>query len=275
MGANTNFDPTGEKKARKKATFAGAIFYGFFNTSLGVLLGFCVLATTAAFEYKAKPDPKTGKIPPMPAGLFYWAGASGGDFAGKEAQFLAAAPGSVTLADNELNSWSASVFKFVQPKPKTPAAPPPANGAKPPGTTSEGAKMKDEAKAAEADLKDFGLTPNSPNFHIFHDPAAPANVPVCFQIAVPMTITLLGVDIPTVYQARGTFVPGPSGPQFQPYASFFGSARIPAEAGLAKMMFDSIASKFAASDPAKKYADAWAKYASAMVQDGGLALAAK
>jgi hypothetical protein len=272
---NTNFDPTGEKKARKKATFGGAIFYGFFNTSLGVLLGFCVLATTAPFEYKAKADAKTGKVPPLPAGLYYWAGSPGGDFMSKESQFLAAAPGSFTVADSELNAWSGSVFKFVQPKPKTPAATPPANGAKPPVATSETSKMKDEAKEAEADLKSFGLTPNSPNFHVFHDPAAPADVLFSFQIAVPMTITLLGVDIPTVYQARGTFVPGPQGPQFQPYASFFGNARIPAEAGLAKMMFNSIASKFAASDPAKKYSDVWVKFSSATVQDGGLALTVK
>ena len=273
MGSNTNFDPTGEKKARKKATFGGAIVCGFFNVSLGIVLGFCVLATTAPVEYKPKADAKTGKIPPVPAGLFYWAGLSGGDFMARESQYLAVQPGTFTVLDTELNSWSGSIFKFATPKPKTPATPvAPAAGT---ATVSKTDQVKAGAKEAEADLKSFGLVPSSPNFHVFHDPQAPADVPFSFQVAVPLTLTLLGVDIPTVYQARGVFVPGPQGPEFQPYLSYLGSARVPAEGGLAKKMFDSIASKFAATDPAKKYADAWAKLTSATVQDGGLALAVK
>jgi hypothetical protein len=211
----------------------------------------------------------------MPAGLFYWAGTPGGDFMSKDSQFLAAQPGSVTVADTELNAWSASVFKFAEPpKPKAPATPAaPAGSAA--STVSKADQVKADAAVAAADLQSFGLTPASPNFHVFHDPAAPADVPFSFQIAVPMTLTLLGVAIPTVYQARGVFVAGPQGPRFQPYASYFGSAHIPATAGLGKMMFDSISAKFAASDPAKKYADAWAKLASAAVQDGGVVLTVK
>jgi hypothetical protein len=270
MGSNTNFDPTGEKKARKKATFAGAVIAGIFSISLGVLLGFCVLAAAAPMEYQPKADTKTGKIAPPPAGLFYWAGAPGGDYDAKETQYLAGQPGSLTVADSELNSWSMSVFKFDAPKPKAPAAP-----AAPPASTSEAAKVKEQAQEAEADLKNFGMEPGSPNFHIFHDPLAPADVPFSFQVAVPLTVTLLGVDIPMVYQARGVFEPGPQGPQFKPYYSCFGSARIPTGPGLAKLLFDTIASKFAASDPAKKYADAWVKLSSATVQDGGLVLTNK
>jgi hypothetical protein len=269
---DTNFDPTGEKKARKKATIGGAIIYGFFNTSLGALLGFCVLAGTSPLAYTAKADAK-GQIAPPPAGLFYWAGLPGGDYMAREEQLLSAQPGSFTVADAELNAWSASVFKFAAPppKPKAPAAPATTAAS----TASKADQVKADAQEAEADLKSFGMTPASPNFHVFHDPTGPASVPFSFQVAVPMTITLLGVDIPTVYQARGVFVAGAQGPQFQPYSSYLGSARIPAAPGFAKMMFDSIAAKFAASDPAKKYADAWAKLASATVQDGGLVLVGK
>ncbi len=277
--SNTNFDPTGEKKARKSATFGGAIVCAFFNTSLGVLLAFCVLALTAPKEYKATPDAKTGKTPPPPTGLFYWAGQPGGDFEAKDAQFLSPQPGTLTVADSELNAWSVATFKLAAPKPKAPVAaatPAPAAAS---GTAATGPstadKVKDDAKLAAADLQSFGLVPGNPNFHIFKDPQAPADAPVTFQISVPMTVTLLGTDIVTVYQARGVFVAGPSGPQFQPSYSYIGSARIPATGGLGTMLFDDIAGKFAASDAAKKYADAWAKLASATVQDGGLVLAGK
>lgn len=70
MSSDTGFDPTGEKKARKQATFGGAIVCAFFNAALGVLLAFCVLALTAPPEYKAAPDAKTGKPPPLPPASF-------------------------------------------------------------------------------------------------------------------------------------------------------------------------------------------------------------
>lgn len=165
-------------------------------------------------------------------------------------------------------------FRIAVPKPKAAAPASPAAGTAA-ATTSAADKVKDDAKLAAADLQSFGLVPGNPNFHIFKDAQAPADASATFQIAVPMTVTLLGVDISTVYQARGVFVAGPSGPQFQPYYSYLGSARIPSTGGLAKKFFDDIAGKFAASDAAKKYADAWAKLASATVQDGGLVLTGK
>ncbi len=269
MGDDTNFDPTGEKKARKKATMGGAIACGIFNAVLGVALGFLILSLSAPPEYKPKPDAKTGKIPPPPATLFYWAGAPGGDYRSKEAQLLVDKPGSVTISDLELNAWAAATFKGAPSRP-TPVA----KAAPPKGTsTSDVDKAKAEAKAVEADLQSFGVNAGTPNFHIFKDPAAPADAPLSFQIALPMTVDIAGDSIETVYQARGTFVAGPAGPEFKPYVSYLGNARIPGP--LAGTMFHSLFAKFAASDEAKKYADAWAKLASANVQEGALVLAGK
>ena len=289
MGGNTNFDPTGEKKARKKATFGGAIVCAFVNTALGVVLGFCVLSASAPPDFPPKLDPKAAKTaksdkaPAPPAtGLFYWAGAKGGNYHDKEAQLLVDKPGSVTITDGELNAWAADSFKALAPMPVAVApAPKPAassasasgTAAAPKSTVSEVDKVKAEAKVAEADLQSTGLTPGTPNFHIFKDPQAPADVPVSFQIAVPLSINLLGVRMDTVYQARGVFVPGPQGPEFKPYYSYLGNARIPGP--LAQTIFNSFASKFAASDAAKKAAGLWPKIATATVQDGALVLAGK
>ncbi len=290
MAGNTHFDPTGEKKARKKATFGGAIVCAMVNVSLGGLLGFCVLASTAPQEYPAKPDPKapksaaakTDKPSGPPAGLFYWAGEKGGSFKDKEAQLFVDKPGSVTVTDGELNAWAADSFKALPPLPvaAAPAPKPAASSASasgtvaaPKSTVSEAAKVKAEAQAAEASLQDTGLTPGTPNFHIFKDPQAPADVLLSMQIAVPLSINLLGVRMDTVYQARGVFVSGPQGPEFKPYYSFIGNARVPGP--LAQSLFNSFAAKFAGSDAAKKAAEVWPKIASATVKDGALVLAGK
>ncbi len=140
-------------------------------------------------------------------------------------------------------------------------------------TVSEMDKVKADAKAAEADLQATGLTPGTPNFHIFKDPRAPADVPMSIQIALPISINLLGIRMDTVYQARGVFVAGPQGPEFKPYYSFIGNARVPGP--FAQSLFNSFASKYAASDAAKKAADVWPKIASATVQDGALVLVGK
>ncbi len=274
MSGNTHFDPTGEKKARKKATFGGAIFCGVINAVLGVALGFLVLSLTAPQEYTGKPDAKTKKVPPVPSGLFYWAGVPGGDYHAKEAQLLTDKPGSVTISDGELDAWAAATFKSTQP-PK-PAPKPAAKPADPKATDNPtaAAKAKEEVKALESDLQSFGIMAGTPNFHIFKDPKAPADAPVCLQIALPMTVTLFGVGVDTVYQARGIFVAGAQGPEFKPYLSYMGSARIPG--AFAGNMFHSFLDKFAAADAAKKYAEAWGKLASASItEEGALVLAGK
>jgi hypothetical protein len=275
MSGDTHFDPTGEKKARKKATFGGAVVCGVFNVVLGVLLGFVVLSLTAPVEYKPKADAKTGKTPPPPAGLYYWAGPPSGDYHAKEAQLLSASPSTVSITDGELNAWSAVTFKSTQP-PKVAATPKPAAKPADPKATGEdkSAKAKEEMKALESDLQSFGVAAGSPNFHVFKDAKAPADAPVSLQIALPMTVTIFGVAIDTVYQARGVFVAGAQGPEFKPYMSYFGSARIPGP--FAGKMFNSFIAKFAAADAAKKYADAWAKLASASItEEGALVLASK
>jgi len=282
MGSNTHFDPTGEKKARKKATFKGAVICAFFNIFLGAILGMVILATSAPTEFKPKANAKTGNIPSAPAVLFYWAGAPGGDYKTKEAQFLASTPGGVTVADGELNAWASAMFKSDVGKPKPEAKKPVAAAAVPAGTVkpvSEAAKAKAEvkagAKAVENDLKTWGLDAGTPNFHAFKDPQAPADVATSFQVALPMTITLFGLDFDTVYQARGVFVAGSAGPQFQPYYSYLGSARIPVLPGLAQKIFNTFAAKYASGDDLKKYADAWAKLPNVSVQDGALVLGGK
>ncbi|HTB63706.1 MAG TPA: hypothetical protein VK737_08960 [Opitutales bacterium] len=271
MGGNTNFDPTGEKKARKKATMFGAVFCGLFNAALGALLGFCVLVATSPIEYNPKPDAKTGKTPDPPAGLFYWAGQPGGDYRAKASEMLGVPSAGVTITDSELNGWAAENFKAA-PAPAKPAPKP----AAPQGTnTNDIAKVKEEAKVAEAEISNFGMTPGTPNFHIFHDPSAPADIPFSLQVALPLKIDILGMEVNTIYQARGVFVTSANGPQFKPYSSYIGSARVPVAPGFAQSLFNDIASKFAASDAAKDYAAAWTKYPGAKVQDGALVLGGK
>jgi hypothetical protein len=276
MGSNTNFDPTGEKKARKQATLGGAIVCGVSSAVLGALLGMIILATSAPAEYKPKANAKTSTVAPPPAGLFYWAGVPTGDYQSKETQFLASQPG-LTLSDGELNAWATANFKSTVgiPKPKDKAAQNASD--KKPQTEVEKAKavVAKEVKVAEQDLKTWGLAAGTPNFHAFKDPAAPADAPVAFQVALPMAITLFGVEFDTVYQARGVFVSGPAGPQFKPYYSYLGSARIPVLPGLAQKIFNTLSASFARNDALRKYADAWAKYPSVTVQDGALILGGK
>jgi len=269
---NTHFDPTGEKKARKQATFKGAVICGFMSAFLGGVFGMIALATSAPVEYQPKADAKTAASPPM--GLFYWPGAPGGDFKSKEAQFLAGQPG-LTISDGELNAWAAANFKSEvgqskQAEKKAAAA----ADAKKPVTLADKAKAEvaKDVKVAEQDIKTWGIAAGTPNFHAFKDPAAPADAPVSFQVALPMTITLFGINFDTVYQARGVFVQGSAGPQFKPYYSYLGNARIPVLPGLAQKIFNSFATAFASSDDVKKYADAWAKLPGASVEDGKLVL---
>jgi len=274
---NTHFDPTGEKKARKQATFKGAVICGFMSAFLGGILGMIILATSAPVEYKPKADAKTGQVPPPPAGLYFWAGAPGGDYKSKEAQFLAGQPG-LTISDGELNAWAAANFKSdvgqtKQAEKKAAAA---ADAKKPVSVADKAkAEVAKDVKVAEQDLKTWGIAAGTPNFHAFKDPAAPADAPVSFQVALPMTITLFGVNFDTVYQARGVFVQGSTGPQFKPYYSFLGNARIPVMPGLAQKIFNTFVAAFASSDDVKKYADAWAKFPSASVEDGKLVLGGK
>jgi hypothetical protein len=256
-------------KKKRAPTSRGAVICGIFNTMLGVALGFATLSLTPATEYKAKPDAKTGQIPPPTSGIWYWAGTASGGFQEKEAQFLAAPSGELTLADGELNAWAEATFKSGLPKPK-PAAAPASAGTAP---VSEASKAKEEVKAAAEDLQNFGLAAGTPNFHVFQDPQAPASAPLTFQVALPFNVTILGMNFPTVYQARGTYQPGAQGPEFEPYYSVLGTARIPGP--LAKMLFAHVMNSFAESPDAKKYTDAWAKFTSATAKDGALVLVAK
>jgi hypothetical protein len=274
--ASSNFDPTGEKKARKQATVKGAIICAVFNAIWGALLGVIILATIAPAEYKAKPDAKTGIVPPPPAGLFYWPGTPNGNYQTKEAQFLAGPTGGVTVSDGELNSWADVLFKSDVGKPAAKPAP-----LVPITNLSDIDVAKAKAAAAAAvevaatDIQTYGIEAGTPNFHAFKDPQAPAEVPVSFQIAVPIDITLSGIKFGTIYQARGVFVAGPSGPQFKPYYSFIGHTRIPVLPGLAQEIFNKIAAKYASSDAVKKQAGAWARLSGVSVQDGALVLGGK
>jgi hypothetical protein len=284
MGSSTDLDSYGRKKP-KEATLKAAIVCAVFNAFLGAVLGVVILATTAPVAYPPKADDQTAKagaqtakIPPPPAGLFYWPGDSGGDFQSKEDQFLAGSPGGVTVSDGELNAWAGAMFKSSVGQSDSAAKDAAkTDDEKQPVSVADKAKAKvtQGVKTAEADLKTWGIDAGTPNFHAFKDPAAPADAPVCFQVALPMTITLFGVNFNTVYQARGVFVAGSTGPQFKPYYSFLGNARIPVLPGLAQKVFNIFASKYAGGDDVKDYADAWAKLPGATVRDGALVLGGK
>jgi len=266
MSSASGQDIIGQKKGRE-VTLRGVIISGVFNIGLGVALAFAVLSGTMPQIYTAKPDAKTGKVPPQPtSGLWYWAGNPSGGWEGKQGGFLAGQP--ITLTDGDMNGWAQSNFKssISAVKPPKEAAPKP---------TTDVAKAKADVKDAEADVSNFKVEAGSPNFHTLHDPQAPGGAAVSFQVALPFSITVLGTDIVVLYQTRGQFVPGAQGPRFEPYYSSFGSARFPPVPGLAGMVFNTLVNKFAASDAAKKYAEAWAKYGVATIQDGSLSLAAK
>lgn len=219
------------------------------NVVMGAVIAFCVLASTAPQTYSPTPKKDGGPPPPLPAGVWYWAGAveGGGDWRGQEAALLSGTT-PLGLADTDLNGWAQEIFKV---------APPAADAAAKPG-------------AAAASAPNFAATPGIPNFRSYYAKDAGAGY---FQVAMPFSVQVLGFNVLVLYQARGTFVSGAQGPEFEPTYSSLGSARVPGVGGLTTMLFNKLAAEFTPADAVKKYAGAWAKYNSATAQDGQLVLA--
>jgi hypothetical protein len=237
------------KKTEDQSTLKGAIIAGVFNTALGVVIAFCVLAGTAPQPYTPTPKKPGDPPPPLPSGIWYWKGEeNGGDWRSKEPAFLAG-EGPLALEDADLNGWAQSAFKAIPPAPAAGAAP---------------------GGAAAAAAPNFSAAAGVPNFRSWHAKDASEGY---FQVAMPFAVMVLGFDVEVLYQARGTFTNGPAGPVFQPTYSSFGSARLPTTGGLAKVVFDDLAKKFIPDATAKKYGDAWGKFNSATPQDGQLVLA--
>ena len=234
------------KKKEDSSSLGGAFVAGVINVVVGGLIAFCVLANTAPQAYSPTPKKDGGPPPPLPAGVWYWAGAveGGGDWRGQEAAFLAGTS-PLGLADTDLNGWAQEVFKLA------PAA------AKPGAGNSTAAP-------------NFAATPGTPNFRSYFAKDAGAGY---FQVAMPFSVQVLGFNLSVLYQARGTFVSGAQGPEFVPAYSSLGSARVPGAGGLTTMLFNRLAAEFTPADAVKKYAGAWAKYNSASEQDGQLVLA--
>jgi hypothetical protein len=254
------------KKKKHEITLRGVILCACFNIVLGVVLGFAVLSVTPPQDYKATPDQKTGKVPPIPTGIWAWNGTLTGDWRDKEDAFLAG-QGEVTLTDAVLSGWATDMFQPAKPGADS------GNTSNQPASTAD--KAKQDIKAAAADMKNFALTAGTPSFRVFRDPQAPDATTPSFQVTLPFKLTLLGIDMTVLYQARGTFVAGANGPQFQPYYTSFGCARVPSVAGLPKMVFNDLLHAFTASPDAQKYTDAWAKFGSATLKDDALVLETK
>jgi len=237
------------KAKEDKSTLGGAYLAAVINAAMGVIIAFCVLAGTTPQVYSPTPKKTGGPPPPLPAGVWYWAGAtSGGDWHAKEAALLAGTS-PLGLADEDLNGWGPTIFKAAPP----PAAAPGAAGA-----------------AAAASPPSFQAVPGAPNFRSYFAKDAGAGY---FQVAMPFNVTVLGFNVAVLYQARGTFVSGAQGPEFVPTYSSLGSARVPTTGGLTTYLFNKLTAEFVPADAVKKYAGAWAKYNSATLQDGQLVLA--
>ncbi len=251
-----------KKKPGDDVTMGKVLVAAAFNFVLGTILAFCVLAGTVPQLYDPKVKKPGDKLPAPPAGIWYREGKkTGGDWRSKEAAFLAAQPGQLSLTDADLNSWAAIAFKPAAGKGK-PATPAPATPAKP------GAPAAPSAPAGDS----YAIAPGIPNFRAEHLPEATTGY---FQIAFPFNLTVMGYDVTVLYQARGRFVNGPNGLEFEPFFSALGCARLPIQGGIAKSFAAGIFKGASNFDALKKYAAVWPKLSGAEPGDGELTLSFK
>lgn len=239
-------------------SWAEVILGAVLSTALGIVLGVFLLAI--------KPSAAVKELPKEPvAGTIYYVqgsrdSAKAKQAAAKRKQFAGGA--SVTVTEDEINS-------FLPP-------PPPLSTAKPKAADKEKEKPKatEKAKAPEKAAKagekagtngapaSTGelVTLGGPNFHLHEGKV---------QIAVPVTISVLGIDQAVTVLADGSFVKKGAGFGFEAdtlYLGSFPATRVPFVAGFA-------AQKFIAALPVPEdVAAAWPKLADVAVEGNALKL---
>jgi hypothetical protein len=243
------------KKADMSAhepSWAEVILGAVLSAALGVVLGVVFMALKPLAAVKEMPkEPVAGTI-------YYIQGSHDSkkatQAAGKRKAF--AAGGSITATEDEINS-------FLPPPPPLSTAKPKA-GEKKAAPAAAAPKVAEKGKAGEKASAPAStgelLALGGPNFHI-------ANGTV--QIAVPVTLNVLGLEQSVTVLATGNFVKKDASFAFQPDTLYFGSCpmqRLPFAAGF-------VANKVLAAQPIPDdVAAAWPKLASVAVEGNALKL---
>lgn len=236
-------------------SWAEVILGAVLSIALGVVLGIVVLAI--------KPLAGVREMPKEPvAGAVYYVVGSRDTSKAKQApakRKMFAQGASVSVTEDEVNSFLAAPPAPVAPagskakageKPKAPApAPAPAKGPAKPGE-------KAAPVAANGDV----LAVGEPNFR-FRDGAV--------QIAVPVTMNILGLEQQLTVLAKGNFAKKGDTFKFEPETLYLGSCpvqRVPVLSGF-------VANKFLASQPVPEdIAAVWPKVAAVSVEGNVLKL---
>jgi len=182
-----------------------------FEVALGAILGIAVGIVAAGLYFIFKPVEKVDKMPKEPvANVVYFipgkdsAGRSKG-WQAKEKTFLTG--GELTVSEEELNAWGATLSDYKQPDPK--AAPPPTK----PGTPPKPAAAKPLEPEAPAPAEVF-FAVGAPNFSLKENH---------LQIAVPCHLNYYGVGSDVWVTARGRFNKSSDGFKFVATEFYFGS----------------------------------------------------
>ena len=239
-------------RTANEPSWTEVILGAMLSVALGGVLGLVLLAI--------KPLAAVKEVPKEPvAGMIYYIQGSRDSGKAREAaakRKLFAQGSSVTVTEDEINS-------FLPPPPPlwTPTAKAKAGDK---AKAAEKAKAPEKAKAGDKAgapaAADEMIALGGPNFHL-HDGKV--------QIAVPVTVSVLGLAQAVTVVADGTFVKKDSGFAFDPETFYLGSCpmhSVPFAAGFA-------AKKFIAALPVPEdVAAAWPKLAAVAVEGNALKL---
>jgi hypothetical protein len=243
-------------RTANEPSWSEVILGAVLSVALGGLLGVVLLAI--------KPVAAVKELPKEPvAGMIYYVQGSRDSGQAKQAaakRKLFAQGTSVTVTEDEINS-------FLPPPPPlwTPSSPKAKAGDKPKAAEKakapEKAKAGDKAGAAAAPAAAGEMvTLGGPNFHL-HDGKV--------QIAVPVTISVLGFDQAVTVVADGSFVKKAGGFAFEAETLYLDSCpvqRVPFATGF-------VANKFIGALPVPEdVMAAWPKLAAVAVEGNALKL---
>ena len=176
---------------------------GIFEITLGVALSITLGVVLASIYLVFKPVEAVKELPkdPVLGGVYFIQGSTdtgkARQWQRKRQMLSEGGTAEISFSEEELNAWIASVVPQNAPKPKV------APAAKP-----------DPKAPATAEVNGPLVVMDRPNFRI-HDNA--------LQVGVPMTVNVLGLTLPVIFQTRGHFSKGPNGYVFEADELFVGS----------------------------------------------------